>query len=482
MLNSASPPTWSTSTAWQTAFHEIAGRPGLSDRLTRPASDLFLRFGEIYDRLVALPRARRRRLQRRLGVGLAGVALLLTLGLAPGTALAATITVNGAGAGGTCSLTDAITAANTDTASGNCPAGSGADTIDLQTGVNLTAALPDITTAIVLQGHRNAIQRTGGDEFSVLRVTFDGDLTLNQVTISGGSAISGGGIYNANGTLKVQECTLSGNSAVNGGGIYNGYGTLNVRDSTLSGNIASMTGGGIDMSGGTVTVENSTLSGNSANQGGGGINTSGGVVTVQNSTLSGNFASNGGGIYNTSGTVTVQNSIIALQTYGEDCAGYLSDIYSDGYNIESGWNCLSLNSGPGDQQGVTDGSLRLGSLGDHGGSTETHDLSGGSVAIDQIPGGANDGCVAGVSIDQRGSVRAGGASRGGSACDIGAYEYDSLYNPTAVTLRGLAAAGSSPGGWLAALGVGLVAGLGGLTWRRRRDPGRGRGRTIASSQ
>ena len=53
---------------------------------------------------------------------LAGVALMLALGQSPG--LAATIPVNA-----NCTLIDAITAANTDTATGGCPAGSGVDTI-----------------------------------------------------------------------------------------------------------------------------------------------------------------------------------------------------------------------------------------------------------------------------------------------------------------------------------------------------------------
>ena len=42
----------------------------------------------------------------------------------------------------------------------------------------------------------------------------------------------------------------------------------------------------------------------------------------------------------------------------------------------------------------------------------------------EIPDGTND-CQAGVSTDQRGAVRADGVSRGGSACEIGAYEFDS---------------------------------------------------------
>lgn len=52
-----------------------------------------------------------------------------------------------------CTLADAITAANTDTATGDCPAGdSGADTIILQADVTLAAALPEISSTITIEG------------------------------------------------------------------------------------------------------------------------------------------------------------------------------------------------------------------------------------------------------------------------------------------------------------------------------------------
>jgi hypothetical protein len=163
--------------------------------------------------------------------------------------------------------------------------------------------------------------------------------------------------------------------------------------------------------------------------------------------------------------VTVQNSIIAVQAAGEDCTGAISDIFSEGYNIESGQNCFSLHPGAGDQQDVASGSLNLGALANNGGPTWTRALAAGSVAIDAIPIGTN-GCTAGTSTDQRGAPRANGAGHGGTACDIGAYENDSSV-PTAITLRTLraspGAAGASPGG-LAGLAVVLAAALG-AGWR-----------------
>ena len=81
----------------------------------------------------------RRALQRHWGVPLATLALWLALGQLP--ALAATIPV-----GGACTLVEAITAANTDTATGGCPAGSGADTIVLPPGSTQTLTKVDNDT------------------------------------------------------------------------------------------------------------------------------------------------------------------------------------------------------------------------------------------------------------------------------------------------------------------------------------------------
>ena len=53
-------------------------------------------------------------------------------------------------------------------------------------------------------------------------------------------------------------------------------------------------------------------------------------------------------------------------------------------------------------------------------------LGNGSVAIDQISVDMLEanGCGVTVTTDQRGAPRAGGTSTtGGSACDVGAYEY-----------------------------------------------------------
>jgi hypothetical protein len=98
---------------------------------------------------------------------------------------------------------------------------------------------------------------SGNHSFEVFLVTTNATTaTLSGLTITGGSAPSGGGIDNE-GWLSLTDCTIAGNS-VNlatfanggGGGIYNN-GTLTVTESTISGNSVKPTlgagvGGGIE--------------------------------------------------------------------------------------------------------------------------------------------------------------------------------------------------------------------------------------------
>ena len=343
---------------------EAAQRPWLAALLMRRKPYWLTRLAHLAQRVRDLPRHTRRTLRRKLASGLAAAALLLALAGPPQTVYAAGITVNGDGTVGTCSLADAITSANTDTATGYCPAGSDADTITLTVDVTLAAALPAVASDITIEGGGHTIH--GDDTFTVLTVQSGGNLMLNQATISGAaipgprpagtpthnrassgdrdSALahhsgkpthdraginrpddaSSGGIYNS-GTLTVTNSTITGHTAGYGAGIFNA-GAATVTDSTISYNTANYSGGGIaNANGGDTTVTNSTLSGNAANNStegsanGGGMVNYGGTLLVQNSTISGNTAlasttystARGGGISTYSGSLTLTHSTIA---------------------------------------------------------------------------------------------------------------------------------------------------------------------------
>src|SRR5215211_1299863 len=117
--------------AWQAEL-KATHSPIVKEQGLQQAPDLLPRFAARYQQLKALRRRVRRSLQRQWKQSLAGIALLLALGQTP--LLAATLNVDGT----TCTLVNAITAANNDTATGGCTAGRGADTLVLPSGSTQT--------------------------------------------------------------------------------------------------------------------------------------------------------------------------------------------------------------------------------------------------------------------------------------------------------------------------------------------------------
>jgi predicted outer membrane repeat protein len=157
-------------------------------------------------------------------------------------------------------------------------------------------------------GSLHGILPMGGGIFN----DYSGILTVTNSTLSGNSALHGGGIFSF-GALTVSGSTVSGNSAVpffvqSSGTTFHAFGggiesdnTLTMTGSTISGNTAERTGGGIYIGfNGTVSssISGSTITGNFAGFEGGGIDVDG-VMAISNSQLAGNSASqNGGGIAN----------------------------------------------------------------------------------------------------------------------------------------------------------------------------------------
>jgi hypothetical protein len=232
----------------------------------------------------------------------------------------------------------------------------------------------------------------------------EGTLSLTNCTVSGNTTdIAGGGIWNG-ATLTLANSTVSENIAGDGGGIYNN-GTLTLTNSTVSGNTA-WAGGGLGGGEGvnlysTSTLINSTVSGNTARSGEGGGILNAGTLALINSTVSGDIAF--------LGTLTSTSTLVD----GACDQGLRGVAASNGYNIESPGDTCGFDQ-TGDQSGVTAEQLNLGPLADNGGSTQTHALLPGSVAIDQIPAADCE-----VDTDQRGEPR---PETGGDACDVGSFE------------------------------------------------------------
>jgi hypothetical protein len=148
-------------------------------------------------------------------------------------AAAATITVNGT----TCTLANAITAANTDRATGGCPAGSGADTLTLTADVTLSAALPAIASNVTIHGNTPTRFVSGNQAFRVFYVQ-SGTVTFKDLTIRNGQATGGNGSKGAPGN------GAGGGGLGAGGGIYVNSGNITVENVTFVGNVAQGGAGG----------------------------------------------------------------------------------------------------------------------------------------------------------------------------------------------------------------------------------------------
>jgi len=265
----------------------------------------------------------------------------------------------------TCSLADAIRAANADSPSGGCPAGSGADELQLTGDVLLTEALPPITTDITVSGDEFAIERSAAaPPFRIFDV-FDGAFALDSVQVSNGDAeeLGGGAIRLEGGTLTLTDSKLSSNSSGSGGAIY-AYAPSLLSDvllvnSTISGNTAAVNGGGIANFGERVTLVNSHVYGNTAAENGGGIRTSGLLYVTEGSSITHNVASeNGGGIrVREDGSVFVTDSSVSYNMAGVSGGGVYMPNANGSYTTQE----LTIDNSTlaGNHAGSSGGALTL---------------------------------------------------------------------------------------------------------------------------
>ena len=166
---------------------------------------------------------------------------------------------------------------------------------------------------------------SGGGLSRVFQIDSGVTAVLSGLTISGGSALNGGGLYNDGGTTTLTNCNFSGNSASgNGGGLYNESGTTNLTTCVLSGNSAG-SGGGLANSGGLMTLTDCTVRGNTAGNDGGGLFNIDGTITLTDCAISGNAATNGGGLYEYGGTTTLTSSTTVSGNSASNDGGGLYD-------------------------------------------------------------------------------------------------------------------------------------------------------------
>ena len=374
------------------------------------------------------------------------------------------------GTGSTCSLRDAITAANA-AGAGNITfvssltSTTSPGTITLGAGAAGDIALPAITGHVNITGPgANQLTVSGNNDRnvgSVFTVNSGAHVTLSGLTVSHGNSGSwAGGIYN-NGFLTVTDSAISGNSSISGAGIYNPRNAaLSIIGSILSANSANGgTGGGGIFNDGSLTIADSTITGNtvsSVGPYGGGIYSSS-TFTLTNSTVDGNsitcvpFGCNagagiytgasGGGIFlaKPSLAVIAANSIVAQNSasavapatsFGADVGG--------GTITDNGGNLIGTST-----TGTSNLNPMLAPLGNYGGPTQTMLPLPGSAAI---CAGLAASIPNGVTADQRGEPNKNttytGYSAGTPCVDAGAVQTDYALrfttNPASTEISGVA--------------------------------------------
>jgi CSLREA domain-containing protein len=355
-------------------------------------------------------------------------AALALLGAAP--AQAATFQVNTTADSPTCnaitcSLRGAITSAQANGATED-------DVINVPAGIYATQEVTTNATRLTIlgAGANSTIWQPAGAN-RLLTVNGGGNVAINNLTFRNGVTTgNGGNVFVQSSTLSLTGVRVTGGQAISGGGIYvegpsnttvlNAFASL-VDHNTSTGTTGTQGGGGLYLEGATfqpvATLVNSTVAFNTAARGGavGGafgstLNARGATIAFNTSTLAGTFALQPG----TAAVATFQGSIIARNTsvaagapvtVTANCAAALVGT-DQGGNVEDTNQCdLTAASRTGADP-------QLAAALDETQQPPTLAIPKSSPAFDFADCG-------GRTTDQRGQVRPLGA-----ACDAGAFELD----------------------------------------------------------
>lgn len=368
---------------------------------------------------------------------------------------------------GKCRLRDAIIAANTNTATGDCPAGvPGMDTIGFSLGIQcnlvpctitLTSALPTVTEDLTINGNNTSI--SGANLFRVFDLGVVA-VHISNLSIKNGNVSDFGGAINmsdatstAGTALTLDHAFFSNNHADYGGAIYAPRGTLTIVNSNFSGNFAGSSGGAIleERNGTTLTVVGSIFNNNTAGGDGGAMvlvsdalisgssfsgnsSVSGGAITkivlgdlildatvFNNNVATGKSGASGGAIYTFQnvGSVSLTNVTISGNSANFNGGGIFNNVvpmFLNNVTISNN-TADSDNDGNGDGGGIfkdpspiqVQNSIVAGNFdtpGNAGGGIMNPDCSGTFTTHGYNLIGRNDGCsgfVDGVNGDQVGT-------------------------------------------------------------------------------
>lgn len=271
------------------------------------------------------------------------------------TADAATITVNNGtstvAVDASCSIREAIENANDNAATNvDCTAGSGTDTLDIQTDIALTLldhsgafsdfAVPSIMEAVVIQGNGHTIARSGVTSFGF--GDFSAAVTLSEITMNNFSQ----NVFEGDGPLTIEDSTFSENADsvayTNFGGSAHPW---VITDSVFTDNTSTDHGVITKEDGGTLTISGAIFSDNtnSGTSDGSAVRYLNGnsseVVSVSDSVFENNVYTVGGcGAFGVSASqdvnIEIDNTVFDSNT-SEACGG--------GVSVESGFAFATIS-------------------------------------------------------------------------------------------------------------------------------------------
>ena len=247
-------------------------------------------------------------------------------------------------------------------------------------------------------------------------ISFNEDVGIYNTAPDEDSRDDPGRIFIYNSSIKSNGTGIRnyGQATIEDTEIQDGFlGIFNFGDTTILGSSLYDHVVGIKNEG-TAEILNSTFSGN----------TNGIFANVNQSELNASFITvtdNTVGIYTAAvgkKSVKIRNSLV-VNNHFQDCErpNDRSIIKASSSNMDTDGTCADASRGGFTT--VTSAQLNLGRLKDNGGSTLTHSLNHGSVAINEVD--VNQCTAFGgnpVNIDQRGFFR----PAAGFACDLGSYE------------------------------------------------------------
>ena len=269
-----------------------------------------------------------------LAVGLATAAFPPSAHAAPTATIIVNSTADTVVIDGFCTLREAIAAANSDTGTADCTAGSGPDTITFSVNgtVTLGSQLPNVTSPLTIQGNGTAntiIQANANPNTASYRIiratTATGNLTLSGVTLRhGGNATTSldGGCIRADtsGQLTLVNSLVESCYGRFGGGVGTLSASLTVSNTVVQNNFANRDGGGIDTQSSAVTIANATITNNRN-------------INPNNNGVGGGIASFGNSSFRLTGSVVTDNSLTSA--LGGQAGGLYIGVFSGGTAVIS---------------------------------------------------------------------------------------------------------------------------------------------------